>query len=462
MSRERELAENTIIIAIGTFLPKLTGFINLPIITAGLTKAEYGIYDIVGTLTALLLPLATLQIQAAAFRFLIDYRDSKKKQQDIITNTFFFILVVTIITCDGLFICLLKIDYIIRIYICIYFFFTVILTTIQQFVRGLANNKLYSLSSIIQSFSNMLFCVVTVSIQGKGLEGVLFSLILATIISVFILLKQGRIYQYIKLKYISRETVKELIYYSWPLIPNKISFWVLDLSDRLVITNFLGIESNAIYAVANKFPTLYGSLQGVSTYAWQENASLASKDDDTDIYYSKMFGAFLDVNFTMLVALIAVTPLLFHFLIKGNYEMAYAQMPLLFLGVFFSAMASFFGGIYIAHKKTKSVGFTTMAAALINFLLDLLLIHHIGITAGAVSTFVSYGFLLIYRMVNVQKFQKISYNIQQFLKKIFLVSVVCILFYFNNVYCISINLFIAIIWIIKYMRKILCRRNSNV
>ncbi len=77
MSREKELVKNTFILGLGRFLPKLVQIITLPVITACLTKNEYGTYDLIATLVMLLMPIATLQIQSAAFRFLIDCRGDK-------------------------------------------------------------------------------------------------------------------------------------------------------------------------------------------------------------------------------------------------------------------------------------------------------------------------------------------------------------------------------------------------
>lgn len=104
--------------------------------------------------------------------------------------------------------------------------------------------------------------------------------------------------------------------------------------------------------------------------------------------------------------LIAATPILFWLLIRGDYKEAYYQMPILFMGMLFSSMASFIGGIYVAHKKTRSVGVTTILAAACNLVIDLVFVHKIGIFAASISTLVSYVFLTIYRMVDVQKFQK--------------------------------------------------------
>ena len=97
MKREKNLVQNTVILAIGSYLPKLTTLITLPLLTQHLTKAEYGTYDLMAMLVSLLLPAATLQIQSAAFRFLIACRDSKEKKTVIISNIFAFTIPMSIL-----------------------------------------------------------------------------------------------------------------------------------------------------------------------------------------------------------------------------------------------------------------------------------------------------------------------------------------------------------------------------
>lgn len=50
MNREKSLVKNTAILSLGTYLPKLTTIITLPLLTGYLTQAEYGIYDLITTL----------------------------------------------------------------------------------------------------------------------------------------------------------------------------------------------------------------------------------------------------------------------------------------------------------------------------------------------------------------------------------------------------------------------------
>lgn len=440
-NREKALAKNTLIISFGTFLPKLSSVITLPILTAYLTTAEYGAYDLITTLVSLFLPIVTLQIQSAAFRFLIDCRKDKQGIKCVTTNIFMFIIPVSVISLIILYFVLSSFSAEIRVLICLYFFFDILTLTAQQIVRGLANNKLYSISSIVQSFVNMLLIFLTVAIGKRGLQGVLLSIMIATFISFCLLIIEGKVRNYIDFKYISRETLKELLDYSWPMIPNSLSSWILRMSDRMVITGFLGIEANAIYAVANKIPSLFSTVQSTFVFAWQENASIVSNDSDADTYYSNMFDLIFCILVGFMALLIGLTPILFFLLIKGSYADAYYQMPILFLGMLYSSVSSFMGGIYVAHKMTKSVGITTAIAAVINFLIDLLFVNVIGVYAGSISTLAAYLFLTIYRMFDVHKFQAVRYR----WRKIILLNVGLIImcvFCWINIFIVNILNFI--------------------
>lgn len=455
MNREKALAKNTFIIAIGTFLPKFSSIITLPIITGGLTKAEMGTYDLISTLVSLFLPVATLQIQSAAFRFLIDVREDEKETKRIITNIISFILPTSLIALTILYLCLGNVSLVIRWLICLYFFSDILMLSTQQIVRGLSNNKLYSASSVTISFSNMLLIVLTISVGKQGLVGVLASITIATTIGLILLLVKGHILSRIDLSLLSRKTLLEMLSYSWPMIPNSLSNWVLSFSDRAVLTAFMGLEANAIYSVANKIPALFTIVQGTFVFAWQENASLASKDSDADTYYAEMFDSIFGILVGIMALLIAATPILFWLLIRGDYKEAYYQMPILFMGMLFSSMASFIGGIYVAHKKTRSVGVTTILAAACNLVIDLVFVHKIGIFAASISTLVSYVFLTIYRMVDVQKFQKVKFNTGRFCLLIALLVLMCAICWIDTVALNVLNIILGCIIAVVVNRKIM-------
>lgn len=455
MKRGMSLLKNTIIIAFGSILPKFASLITLPIITAKLTKAEYGTYDLISTLVSLLLPIVTLQIQSAAFRFLIEYDKDMEKRKQIIATIFIFVMTISMLVMIVLFCVLYKINIITRVLIIVYFLADILLTLLQQIARGLHKNKLYSASAVIVSAINMILILLIVQVVDAGLNGVIMSTGIATCITTIILLNKLNILKEIKIINFKLEILRDLLKYSWPMIPNSLSNWVISFSDRAIITFNLGIEANAIYSVANKIPNLFTSLQGTFVMAWQENASIASKDDDISLYYTNVFDAISRIFFGIMSCLIAATPLLFVLLIRGEYDEAYLQMPILYLGLLFSGIASFIGGIYVAVKQTKSIGITTIVAAIINIIVNILLIKFIGIYAGSISTMVSYLCLAIYRMKNIQKFVEIKYKYKKILLYCLLLVIMSILCYQRIAILNIINIVIAIIGSVIINRDII-------
>ena len=151
MDRKKTLVKNVFVIALGVFLPKLTNIITLPVVTAGLTRAEYGTYDLISTLVSLLMPIITMQIQSAAFRFLIDSRENGEETRRIVTNTILFGVSAALVSFLILFCTLKQLNFTIRILVCLYFTLDTLISIVRQIIRGLSNNKLYALSSSVQS-----------------------------------------------------------------------------------------------------------------------------------------------------------------------------------------------------------------------------------------------------------------------------------------------------------------------
>lgn len=435
MEREKALAKNTIIIGFGTFLPKVASIITLPIVTGSLTKAEYGTYDLLLTLISLVLPLATLQIQTAAFRFLVQIREKEEECSRVITNIVFFTIVCSIAPIIVIFFLINNYAGYTRVLICLYFLFDIILQTFQQIARGLGKNTLYSVSTIVNATINMMLIYILINVFDLGLSGVIGAIAVANLCASLFLFYKSGLAQYISFEFISIDLTRQMIAYAWPLIPNNLSSWVMTLSDRLLLSMFLGVEVNAVYAVAKKIPNLLTAVQSTFSLAWQENASLSVEDSDIDSYYSRMFSLVFDLVIGSCAVLIGISPLLFALLIRGDYMEAYCQMPILFIALTFTTLSSYLAGIYIADKRTKAIGITTTIAATINLGIDLILIPSIGMWAASLSTLVGYLFLFIYRIIDLRKYHKLTINNLHIILWVGVLVAFSIVSFINNTVC---------------------------
>lgn len=459
MNREKKLAKNTLVLSIGTLLPKITSFITLPVLTGYLTQEQYGNYDLVTVLVSLFLPAVTLQIQTAAFRFLIDARDNEDEKRKIVTNIYIFVMMMSTIALFIFFLMMSEIDAILKIMICCYYFIDIINNSTLQIARGLARNFEYSISSAINSIFQLIFIVAFVAVLKIQIVGAVLSLLLSSLVSFLYLFIKAKIYFYIDLKLVSKKDTIKLLKYSWPMVPNNMSIWIMRVSDRFIILAFLGSGSNAIYAVANKIPNILSLFQSTFTMAWQENASVFCNDDDIDKYYSSMFDFIFSFMAGALGILIAITPVLFRILIRGKYQEAFTQMPILFIGMFFSCMASYLGGIYIAYKATKSVGITTILSAVCNVAIDLIMIKWAGLYAASISTLISYIVLFVYRLLDVRKMVDLKYDVKKMLFVLTVLVVECMLVSQQSIILKMLNFVISITFFIAlnhgFIKKIL-------
>ena len=455
MNREKSLVKNLGVLSIGTFLPKLLSFVTLPILTAYLTKEDYGTYDFVCTIVSLLLPAVTLQIQSAAFRFLIECRNDLNKTKSVISNMLVFTFSVSLASIIVVFLCIQSVRFWIRIEIVLYFFIDILLATVQQITRGLGKNMAYSISAVISSVANFIVIYFAVYCSRQGLFGVLLALVFSVLAALVYLVISIKLWKYIDFQLLSKVQLISLLKYSWPMVPNNLSSWVLAASDRIVITAVLGVEANAVYAVANKIPNLLKILQSTFTYAWQENASIAVNDNDSNEYYSNMFDTMFSFLSAAVAGILLFLPIIFNLLIRGDYNEAYVQIPILLIAFMLNCMAVFMGGIYVAHMKTLNVGITTVVAAIINLLIDIVFVNKIGIYAGSISTLVSYAVLLIYRMVDAKKMEDIHYNyLRLFVQLVLLVLMSC-LSVRHSIVSNVLNLCAFVLIVFYYNKKIM-------
>lgn len=455
MSREGKLVKNTMILAIGTFFPKLAIFAALPILTAYLSKEDYGTYELFFSMVALILPAATLQIQAAAFRFLMDVKDNENEKKSIITNICVFVVATSVAVLVVVFALLKNQPPAIRMAVCFYYFADILVNVTRQIIRGLSRNLDYAVSAIVSGGGQIVLMCLLVMGCKQGLLGGLLAMGLAELLSTLYLVYRGKILKYIQLNRVDGKVLKEMLGYSWPMVPNSLSQWVIHASDRLIITAFMGVAMQGVFSVAYKIPSIISLAQTTFNLAWQENATFASRDSDAAAYYSSMFRWLLNIVSGMMSALIAFTPIMFRIFVRSDYMEAYNLIPILHMGMFFVCMSTFWGGIFVALKQTKAVGITTVTAAVISVLFNLIMIHWIGLYAPAIASVVAYLTMCLLRAFSVQRMIKITYDIKRTVLIIAVLVAQCVLCFMQNTVLDAINLVIGLSLAFSLNREII-------
>lgn len=438
-------------------------FIALPILTLKLSKSEYGMYDLILTGVSFLIPLVTLQMQSAAFRFLIESRGNGVRTKQIITNITLVMYSITSLVSVCLVFVLQNYPLLLRLGIALYFFSDMMYMTTGQIVRGKGYNGKYSMAALILSCVKLSGIVIAVGILHKGLIGLIWTLIFANLLAVLYMNIHVALWNQVHLADVSVKVIVELLHYSFPMVFNNLAVWALNLSDRMVLNYFWGLEATATYAVANKIPSMISFAQSIMVMAWQENASLSVTDEDAEEYFSKMFQYCFDILFVMTVLLLMLQPIIFSMLIQGDYQDAYPNISILILGMFFYVMSSFLGGIYVAHKETKAVAGSALSAASLNLLLNVIFIEKFGVIAATVSTLCACAVLYAERAVRMKKIQKIKYQIKHQMRLILILIVMVVVGQKMNALRLIINfiLGLCIMWKKKFILEAVIHKVRN-
>lgn len=398
MKRNDELLENTIIIAIGVFTTKILSFILVPFYTLWLSPEEYGNFDLLVTYISFFIPFATFQLEQAIFRFCME---NKSKSKEYYNNAILIVLFNILICNIIIYVLLRKYSYMIPFML--YFDSYALYNCGSEYLRGTNKLKLYSITNILTAIIIVILNIIFVYKLKLQNTGMLLSYGLAYMIGIlYICFKEKLISKNLFKDYDKKVQIK-MLKYSIPLIPNSISWWITHITDRTMIKLVLGSFYNGIYAVSCKIPTLVNLLFNVFNLSWQQTAIKTLKDKDKNEYYEQLYKKLVKFLYTSAFCIIAVTPILFKFFIAKDYYIGIYQVPIILNAIIFLSMAQFLGGIFLADMDTKSVGITTINAAIINFIINVLFINVIGLTAASISTFLSYLVLFIFRHRKLSK-----------------------------------------------------------
>ena len=355
MNQKKQLLGNTLIIAIGKLSTQVISFLLLPLYTSKLSTAEYGTYDFLVTLSTFLLPIITLLMEESMFRFLIDAEDLKEKKR-VITATVIYTLVGTVLftVIASIAMGIMKYEY---AFVFILFIISNILIGLSNaLARGMGKIKLYSLSNFILGASTIVLNIIFIVGAKLGVTGLLWANTIANTATALIIFARLHLIQFISRKDLSKKTVLEMVKYSAPLVPNNLSWIIISLSDRLMLTWMAGADANGIYSIANKFPNIVYTCYGFFSTAWKESAARILKEDNKTEYYN---GIYKDIKFflkAIVIGLIAVMPFAFPLLVDSSYSDAYKYIPLLIISIYYTNMSNFYGGIFTAFKDTKIMG----------------------------------------------------------------------------------------------------------
>lgn len=453
----KNLVTNSIVFTIANFGSKVITFLMVPLYTYLLTPKDYGTIDLVTTISGLLLPIIFLCVSDAVLRYTMSNKFSNKDVLSIslkiyITGLALFGIVLFIIS-------LFKDINSYKFYLFCIVATNGLLLIFNQFLRGIGKIKEFAINGTLYTLMFVLSNFILLVLLKVGKSGYFLSLIIANIICILYAVLISKAYKYITIR-TSRDIFLVMITYSLPLIPNSLMWWVMDASDKFIITYFLGVNANGIYAISKKLPTIIDTFHSIFNQAWQISAIEEADSANSVEFTSNVYKIYTYLLFLIVSGLLVVSRIVVEYLLSSSYYESWKYIPFLLLSVSFSSLSGFLSANFIANEKTSIIFKTTLYGAVVNTILNFILIPFIGINGAAIATMASYYMVLIIRerLIRKNKGIEILFNRKFIFSLIGLQIIVYYIFPINVAFFANLILFGILIYsfrdiIIVFLKK---------
>ena len=455
MNKSKYLLKNMGILTLSNFSSKVLVFLLVPLYTSVLSTAEYGAYDLGISTVTLLYPILSLNIVDAVMRFSMDKTCNRKSVASI--GCHFLLISIAVFG-----ICM-YILYVIKVLpdvngLEVYIFFYYVAYVFNQFLiqlaKGLEKVKEMGFAGIVSTMVTIIVNVIFLLILKWGLSGFFFANTLAQVMSCLYLALHINVWKYIDCRKTDYDLQKEMLLYSIPLIATAVGWWVNSTADKYVVSYMLGVSANGLLSVSYKIPQIINTLQGIFIQAWQISAIKEYGEHDTAKFYGDIF---VLTNLLMCICcswLIILTRPLASILYAKDFYSAWQFVPFLLISSVLNCASGLLGPILSAQKNSKAMMWSAIIGAVTNIIMNIVLVHYIGIQGATSATVICSFLIYIVRKKAVKK----DIYIEGYLKILITWGGLCIQgvieSYFKNYYLEFIIMFILLAINIKSLKSL--------
>ena len=429
MSRNK----TTLINIICTIILEGVAFISGPIFSSMLGASNYGVYSVYGTWVGIAQIILSLQAGCALVQARTEYpeKEQEKYQSSAITlgTISYMVFSLLIIIAAALFRKSLGLSLVM-----------VVLGLMQgwgSFGVGFANSKnTYEFRADKNLFLSVSTVVLTAAAQfilvynwksednywgmiiGQSLVIFIFGLVIFIAI-----LKRGRCF-------VSRKYYSFTLPITLPLIVHSLMGIILNQSDRIMLQKMVSNSSVGIYTLACTFASVINIIWTSLNRSWNP------------FYYEYMMRGqeeeirrhsrnYLELYTIITMGFILLSREVFSIYASSEFRSGADALPLFAFGYFFIFLYSFATNYEMYYRKTKTVAVGTFMAALVNIVLNYVLIIGFGMEGAVIATLLSDVFLFVFHFINAKRLKEkhLVYRLRDFAPWTACVAISCVMFY---------------------------------
>ncbi len=398
MSRLRQLGKDSLIYGLGAVLAKGLGFFLLPVFTRVFSPAEYGAIEMLSVIASFVSALLAMGMDSAqSFYFFEQKARGQAEQARLVTSILQWRLTwgVAIVLAATVAAPLLETMFFSAPLgwssFAAAFVGTLFAQVMGQSVevfRLLYRPWPYVLVTLAQSVGAAVLVLVFVLGFDQGIFGYFAGSLLASAGAAAMGWWLAR--DYLDFGRLQRDWWPRLLRFGAPLVPAGLAMYVMNTADRWFVQHYHGDVALGVYAVGAKFALIVALAIETFRKAWWPIAMDAMHSDDGPETYRTIARMFMGVGVAAVVYLSFLSPWLVGWLTAPAFHAAWPIVGVLawqslFYGFYLVASA----GIWKAEKTSYSLYLMT-GAAVLNLVLNWMLVPAYGGMGAAVATALSY------------------------------------------------------------------------
>ena len=443
--KNKYLFKNTLIFSISNLGTKLIHFFLVPLYTNILSTTEYGTLDLITVISMVIVPIVSLNISEAIMRFSMDKEANRVKILSVGMIVTFISVILSLMTIPifNIFDITAKYSILLALYI-----MTLISSTIFIcYIRGIEKLLDYSIINVLQALSIACLNILFLIKFRMGIQGYILAYIISYLFTIIACLIRGNILSILKEIDFDKVLFKKMIKYSLILIPNSLMWWIMNSLDRVMITNMIDVSANGIYAISSKIPAILITFTTIFNQAWMFSAVKEKDNEDKDKYTSDIFDYLATIVITVSTFLILVIKPLLSIYVGKSFFTAWYYTPPLLIGTVFLTLGTFLSNEYTAHKDSMGFLKSSTIGAIINLILNYVLIIKMGAMGAAIATCISYITVFTFRVYDTKKYVHINYCKVKYIYGLIALLSTTILIYIDNMkaYIVAVLVFLIIL-----------------
>ncbi len=406
----RELFGHSIIYGIGLFLKKAIGFFLIPLYTHQFTNSQYGELAIIYLYSSAIALFFSLGLNDA---FLKQFTEKGADEKEVFSRFFFFRL---LYSCLSLTFLLISSSWIAKLLISPGDGYLIQLATLTIWVEFLVQPGLLTLRiknrsakfvmvNTIRFVLNLGLNILFVLYFKMGVGGVLLGN-LGSGLFLFALLCP-ELHRFTTLK-INWSPIKNLLKYGLPLLPLSFVTWIgLDLADRWIIKWMVGLGEAGVYTLGYQFGTVMGIVVHGFRISW---IPFFFNNPEKKKTFANLTVIFIRLSLILWGILSFFTPEIFHLMVGKEYYRAMTIVPVIAFSYILFGLEEIFTAGFFIKSRTALLFPIALFSLIINIVLNILLIPHLGIMGAAIATFFSYLLFALISYLVAEKFFPVNYD----------------------------------------------------